>query len=149
MAGYKKHELGQALMLALDDFQHRLDADLAARGFPGIRRRHRAVFMYLGVHGASRSVDLAAAAGIRPQSMMKIVHELEELGLVSRWVDPADSRAKLIEYTTQGGELIKQLTASTKLVWEQYARILGAAELEAMLESLRLLVTDSKNGEQV
>lgn len=141
MAKYGKHELGMALMLALDDFQHRLDAELAERGFPGIRRRHRAVFMHLGAHGPSRSVDLAAAASIRSQSMMKIVHELEELGLVSRTIDPRDSRAKLITFSQQGEKLLRQLNASTQVVWEQYATVLGVDELETMLESLRLMVS--------
>ena len=141
MAKYGKHELGMALMLALDDFQHRLDAELAERGFPGIRRRHRAVFMHLGAHGPSRSVDLAAAASIRSQSMMKIVHELEELGLVSRTIDPRDSRAKLITFSQQGEKLLRQLNASTQVVWEQYATVRGVDELETMLESLRLMVS--------
>lgn len=149
MTKYNKHELGKGLMLALDDFQHRLDADLATKGFPGIRRRHRAIFLHLGAHGPSRSVDLAVAAGIRPQSMMKIVHELEELGLVIRTVDPDDSRAKLITYSKQGGALLQQLNSSTEVVWQQYAQILGVSELETMLESLALMVAPAGNGESV
>ena len=149
MAKHKKNELGQTLMLALKDFQHRLDAELARSGFPGIRQRHRAVFMQLKLHGASRSVDLAAAAGIRPQSMMKIVHELEELGLVKRKEDPTDSRAKLIEFTTAGRALIDQLTRSTEWVWNQYRALLGAKELDQTLCSLRRLVDMSRQGEQV
>lgn len=136
MPKIEKHELGQILMLLLRDFQQRLDMDLAAQGFPGIRQRHRAVFMYLDRHGASRSVDLAAAAGIRPQSMMKVVHELEQLGLVQRSADPADSRAKLIAFTAAGDNLIRELTASTVAVWEQYAQVLGPAELQATIDSL-------------
>ena len=54
-----KHELGQTLMMALRDFQQRLDEDLALRGVSGISARHRRVFMYLDQGGASRSVDLA------------------------------------------------------------------------------------------
>ena len=147
MAKYGRHELGMALMLALDDFQHRLDADLAKKGFPGIRRRRRAVFMHLGTHGPSRSVDLAAAASIRSQSMMKIVHELEELGLVSRTIDPRDSRAKLITFSQQGEKLLRQLNASTQVVWEQYATVLGVNELGTTLESLRLMVSPLQDDE--
>ena len=47
MASLQKHELGQTLMLALRDFQRRLDTDLAERGVQGIRERHRRVFMHL------------------------------------------------------------------------------------------------------
>jgi DNA-binding MarR family transcriptional regulator len=77
--------------------------------------------MHLDRHGASRSVDLATAAGIRAhcQSMMKIVHELEELELVTRKVDPTDSRAKLIEFTRAGQNLIEELTQSTE-TWLRY-----------------------------
>ena len=140
MPEYKKHELGQTLMLLLGDFQQRLDTDLASRGVNGIRARHRAVFMHLDRHGASRSVDLAAAAGIRAQSMMKIVHELEELGLVSRTADPSDSRAKLIEFTPAGQKLIEELTSSTETIWAQYATLLGEKELLRSLGSLRKLL---------
>ena len=147
MPKFKKSELGQTLMLALTNFQQLLDADLAKHGFPGIRQRHRTVFIHLNLHGASRSVDLAAAAGIRPQSMMKIVHELEELGLVSRAEDPADSRAKLIEFTAAGRELIDQLTRSTERVWDQYSALLGEAELERTMNSLRRLLAAQAEGE--
>ena len=138
-----KHELGQTLMLALEDFQARLDHDLETKGFPGIRYRHRAVFMHLNRHGASRSVELAAAAGIRPQSMMKIVHELEQLGLVRRQPDPEDSRAKLVEFTPAGRKLIAQLTEATEEVWRQYAQLIGTRRLQSTLSALRELIESS------
>ena len=147
MPQIEKHELGQTLMLTLRDFQQRLDADLATRGFPGIRHRHRSVFMHLERHGASRSVDLAAAAGIRPQSMMKIVHELEDLGLVTRSSDPADSRAKLVAFTPAGDELIRVLTESTEAVWDEYARVLGKRELERTLSALGKLLDSQAAGD--
>ena len=94
--------LGQALMLAGRDFQSRLDRDLQRRGVRGIGARHRAIFLHLGRHGASRAVNLARAAGVRPQSMMKIIHELESLGLLERRADPDDSRAKLVDFSDGG-----------------------------------------------
>ena len=135
-----QQELGQTLMLMARDFQQRLDRDLVRRGVPGIGARHRAVFLFLGRNGASRAVDLAEAAGIRPQSMMKIVHELESLGLVERREDPADSRAKLIGFTTGGRKLIAELSRSTQTVWQQYARILGKSKLEMTMHHLNTLL---------
>lgn len=147
MAAQKKFQLAQILMLMLRDFQRRLDKDLSTRGVSGIRSRHRVVFMHLDRHGASRNVDLAAAAGIRPQSMMKIVHELEQLGLVSRKTDPGDSRAKLIEFTAAGQKLIEELTRSTETVWDQYAQVLGQRELQRSLDALNTLLSADKQGE--
>jgi MarR family transcriptional regulator for hemolysin len=148
MASHNKFELGQTLMLVLEDFQRRLDADLSERKVEGIRPQHRVVFMHLDRFGASRSVDLAAAAAIRPQSMMKIVHELEQLGLVTRRPDPTDSRAKLVEFTAAGQKLIAELTQSTETVWDQYAKQLGTRKLEQSLEAFNNLLVSNKRGEK-
>ncbi len=135
-----RQELGQTLMLMARDFQQRLDRDLDLRGVQGIGARHRAIFLFLGRNGASRAVDLAEAADIRPQSMMKIVHELESLGLVERREDPSDSRAKLIDFTASGRKLIAELARSTQTVWRQYARILGNNSLENTVNHLNTLL---------
>lgn len=139
MSGFPKHELGQTLMLALHDFQRRLDRDLAERGVQGISARHRKVFFHLNHSGPGRSVDLAEQVGVRPQSMMKTVHELEELGLVTRCADPLDSRAKLIALTAEGQTFIDELARSTLQVWEDYAALLDTQELESALTLLRKL----------
>ena len=135
-----KQELGQTLMLVARDFQSRLDNDLDIRGIQGISARHRAVFLFLGRNGPSRAVELADAAGIRPQSMMTIVHELESLGLLERRADPLDSRAKLIDFTAAGRNLIDELSRSTETVWQQYAGILGEASLEQTMGNLNTLL---------
>jgi DNA-binding MarR family transcriptional regulator len=135
-----RQALGQTLMLLARDFQKRLDGDLEIRGIPGIGARHRAVFLFLGRNGASRAVDLAEAADISPQSMMKIVHELESLGLVERREDPSDSRAKLIDFTDDGRQLITDLSRSTEIVWQQYARIIGKENLEKTIIHLNTVI---------
>jgi DNA-binding MarR family transcriptional regulator len=143
-----RQELGQTLMLMARDFQRRLDSDLDRRGVRGIGARHRSVFLFLGRNGASRAVDLAEAASIRPQSMMKIVHELESLGLGERREDPTDSRAKLIDFTARGRKLIAELSRSTETVWQQYSNILGSSALEQTVKHLNtLLQAGEKNGE--
>lgn len=126
-------------MTALRDFQRRLDADLAERGVQGIRSRHRKVFMHLANSGASRSVDLAEKVGVRPQSMMKTVHELEDLGLVSRTMDPSDSRAKLVALTRKGQKFIVELSRSTEIVWDQYASMVDEHELSKAMQLLSQL----------
>lgn len=136
-------EIGQLLMRVTADFQRRLDQDLRERGVSGIRARHRTVFLHLGRFGPCRSVDLALAAGIRPQSMMKIVHELEDMGLVQRTTDPSDSRAKLIDFTTRGRRFIKELERSTQTVWIQYTQLVGEQPLEDSLQTLDQLLERS------
>ena len=133
--------IGQALMMVTADFQRRLDQDLRERGVHGIRARHRTVFLHLGRFGPCRSVDLAEAAGVRPQSMMKIVHELEDMGLVQRRTDPADSRAKLIDFTDRGRRFIVELSRSTETVWAEYASLIGEKPLRDTVQALEALVS--------
>lgn len=148
-----EQNIGEILLLLTRDFQRRLDEDLYQRGVCGIGPRHRSVFLHLGHHGPSRAADLAAAAGIRPQSMMKAVHELEAMGWVTRTPDPADSRAKLIRFTAAGQHLIEELTVSTERVWRQYTALFDEAELQRSFASLKELLERSNtvpalNGER-
>jgi DNA-binding MarR family transcriptional regulator len=133
-------QLGQTLMLTLQDFQHRLDEDLKSRGVKGIRSRHRSVFLHLGQHGASRAADLARALGIRPQSMMKIVQELEAMGFVQRKADPNDSRAKLVDFSSKGRKFVTELSRSTETVWQEYAAILGKKDMRTTITNLNKLL---------
>ena len=143
------HEIGEILMLMTRDFQQRLDQDLTARGVRGVGVRHRSIFLHLGRNGASRAVDLASAAGIRPQSMMSAIHELEAMGLVTRSTDPQDSRAKLIQFTAAGTRLIEELRVSTETVWRQYSALLPEPELAAAFMALKnLLASRSTPGRQ-
>ncbi|MEM9254966.1 MAG: MarR family transcriptional regulator [Pseudomonadota bacterium] len=144
-----QRELGQTLMLVTRDFQQRLDRDLQRRGVAGIGARHRSVFLFLARNGASRAVDLATAAGIRPQSMMKIVHELEAMGLVYRYQDPQDSRAKLIDFSNEGTAFIEELSRSTETVWKQYERILGTrVTAETFTNLSRILAAGEPQGDE-
>jgi len=140
MPGHLPEQIGQILMLVSSDFQRRLDADLRVHGTTGINQRHRGVFLHLDKYGASRSVDLAKAAGIRPQSMMTIIHELEELGMIERQADPSDSRAKLINFTKKGHNLIRELSRSTQAVWQSYTAKVGEKKLRQTFVGLQQLI---------
>ena len=135
-------------MLAGRDFQSRLDDDLRRRDVTGISARHRAIFLHLGRHGPSRAVDLARSAGVRPQSMMKIIHELESLDLLERRTDPADSRAKLVDFSPDGMRLIDELSRSTETVWQHYVEIVGEENLERMVHQLNILAQEGEKNHE-
>lgn len=97
-----------------------------------ISDRHRSIFHHLSRFGNTRSVDLAKAIGIRKQSMMKLVHEMENMGLITRSVDPTDARAKLIEMTPEGKELQRQFGELSNRVVGQYADILGKQKIKQL-----------------
>ena len=49
-----------------------------------------------------RLTELAARAGMTKQAMAELVAEIERRGYIRRTTDPADRRAKIIEFTDEG-----------------------------------------------
>ncbi|MFG2881359.1 MarR family winged helix-turn-helix transcriptional regulator [Streptomyces sp. NPDC048297] len=94
-------------------------ADRAARElrvvFSRLRRRIREVaqdadltpsqesaLSLVGKHGAATASALAAAEGVRPQSMATTLAGLDQHGLIRRSPDPEDGRRQLVTLTDTG-----------------------------------------------
>ncbi|MEU4154293.1 MarR family transcriptional regulator [Streptomyces sp. NPDC026659] len=56
----------------------------------------------VGKHGAATASALAAAEGVRPQSMAATLAALDRHGLIRRTPDPADGRRQLVTLTEAG-----------------------------------------------
>src|SRR5215472_10002602 len=92
--------------------------------------------------GPLRLGDLAAAEGIAPSTLTRLVTVLEEAGYVTRRPDPSDARASTIAITEMGHETMERLrdegtamlTASIQLLTREQRAALAAA-----LPSLELL----------
>ncbi|HEY4008073.1 MAG TPA: MarR family transcriptional regulator [Pseudonocardia sp.] len=67
-------------------------------------------------HGALTPGRLAEYERIAPPTMTKIVAELEDAGLISRWAHPTDRRRAILGITQSGAELLAG-EASAKEHW--------------------------------
>jgi DNA-binding MarR family transcriptional regulator len=76
------------------------------RAEPGPAMHVLAVLSRLDRQGPAGVSDLAAAQGMRPQSMAQTVREMESAGLVTRRPDPHDGRRQLVELTAAGREML-------------------------------------------
>ena len=102
---------------------------LREKGITDTRPSHGNVMEHLAFQDGLRLNDLAARAGITPQSMGQFVDELEDLGYVERRPDPDDRRAKRIHLTRKGKR-------SNQIEWKVVGEV--EAALEALLGKRRL-----------
>jgi DNA-binding MarR family transcriptional regulator len=79
---------------------------MASAGHPEIREGHGCVFGFIDIDNGSRLTELAASAGLTKQAVGEAVSELEGLGYVTRVPDPQDGRAKIIQLTERGLDVV-------------------------------------------
>ncbi len=132
--------IGQTIIAAKRDFSARLDSKLSGAGVT-LRELHGQIIPALSEKGPTRMVDLAGHCGVRPQSMMTAINELERMGYVRRLPSTSDARAKLIELTHEGASLMRVLRELTEAVWRDYASIVGAEQLQQAIHTLAKIVS--------
>ena len=109
---WRQNHLGHWLRLALARFDTRVLelmahhpgvplglSNLAERGQVGAAHIH--ITRHLAVEG-SRLTDLAQRAGMSKQAMGTLVTQCEAWGMVTREDDPADARARRVQFTATG-----------------------------------------------
>ena len=92
--------------------------------------------------GPLRLGDLAAAEGIAPSTLTRLVIVLEEAGYVTRRPDPSDARASTIAITPLGHETMERMRDENTALLAQNLLLLTPeqrAALAAALPSLELL----------
>lgn len=93
--------------------------------------------------GSTRLTDLARRMGLTKQAVGQIVDTLEQKGFVARRPDPADGRAKVIDYTQDGYALIDRLIDATLAAERRIAQTIGRNDLAA-LKALLTRITDEE-----
>ena len=132
----RRRTLGALLRLPYEALQREVYGGLAARGFPGIRPAHSAVFRHIGPDGA-RLTALAERAGMTKQSMAYLVDGLEEAGHLRSAPDPNDGRARIVRLTAKGERVLDALLDLSAEAEARVADRIGkrrAAKLRRALE---------------
>lgn len=81
-------------------------------------------------------VSLANAVDTDPMTMSGILDRLEKRGLIERYVDPNDSRAKLARMTAEGDELVTMARNVGLAMYENALAGLSEADLETVRRGL-------------
>jgi DNA-binding MarR family transcriptional regulator len=87
-----------------------------------------------------RLTDLAARANMTKQAMAELVSEIEHRGYIQRSADPADGRAKIIEFTDKGWATVNlALSALQQLEADLAGRLGDDAVAKLRLSLLQIL----------
>ena len=89
--------------------------------------------------GPLRLGDLAAAEGIAPSTLTRLVAALEDLGYVRRDADPKDARASTLAVTTKGHDTLERLRAENSALLTKRLMLLSEEQRAALAQALPAL----------
>ena len=89
--------------------------------------------------GPLRLGDLAAAEGIAPSTLTRLVAVLEELGYVQRYADPKDARASTLSITPKGHQTLERLREEGTALLTQSLMLLTTEQRAALATALPAL----------
>ena len=105
-------------------------------GATDMRPAHGNAMEMLSIQDGLRLTDIAARAGMAPQSMGEIVDDLVAKGYLSRREDPSDRRAKRIYLTQKGRETAQASRIALIEVERRISEVLGTDKYHEMRRNL-------------
>ena len=93
----------------------------------------------IGKNGPMRLGDLAAAEGIAPSTLTRLVTALEEAGYVRRGADPSDARASTLTITAHGQDALERIRTENTLMLTASLELLTPEQRSALAAALPVL----------
>jgi DNA-binding MarR family transcriptional regulator len=117
----------------------RLSRRLRRHEMAGLTPTQLAALATVEQAGPLRLGDLAAAEGIAPSTLTRLVAVLEEFGYVRRDADPRDARASTLAITQEGHETMERLRAENSALLTQRVMLLTPQQRSALADALPAL----------
>lgn len=89
--------------------------------------------------GPMRLGDVAAAEGIAPSTLTRIVTALEECAYVKRCAVPGDARASTLAITQRGHEVLERIRQETTATLTESLMMLGPDQIAALATAIPAL----------
>jgi DNA-binding MarR family transcriptional regulator len=117
----------------------RLSRRLRRHELAGLTPTQLAALATIGKTGPMRLGDLAAAEGIAPSTLTRLVTVLEDSGYVRRCADPSDARASTLTITAHGQEALERIRTENTLMLTASLKLLTAEQRSALAAALPVL----------
>jgi DNA-binding MarR family transcriptional regulator len=109
---------------------------VAAAGASEMRPAHGNAMEMLAIQDGLRLTDIAAQAGMAPQSMGELIDDLAVKGYLERREDPADRRAKRIYLTRKGRATAAASQLGLREIEHRIIEVLGIRQYREMRRNL-------------
>jgi DNA-binding MarR family transcriptional regulator len=117
----------------------RLSRRLRRHELAGLTPTQLAALSTIGKTGPMRLGDLAAAEGIAPSTLTRLVTALEEAGYVRRTADPSDARASTLTITPHGQDALERIRTENTLMLTASLELLTPEQRSALAAALPVL----------
>lgn len=108
----------------------------AALGPSGLRQRQLVALSYLRDHGPTRQQALAQSLCMDASTLVCLLNEVEDRGLVVRRRDDKDRRRGILELTDEGGAMLAEVDAALAEIDAEILYDLDAAERTELVSLL-------------
>jgi DNA-binding MarR family transcriptional regulator len=137
----RQHSLIRLLGLLKKDMDCRIIAKLQHKGYNNFKLGDLVLIVNIEPQGTINN-ELAKKARITKQAMSKVVKNLEAEGYISTCKHASDNRASLINLTDEGKKLVICASESFQEIQQEYTRIIGEQDAEALKQVLKTLVSN-------
>jgi DNA-binding MarR family transcriptional regulator len=130
--------IGALLRIPFETVRDRMLAGLHERGYTDLIAAHLDVFQYPGPEN-QRPSELATQTRMSKQALNYLLGQLEQLGYLTREIDPSDQRSKRIRSTPRGraaGKAIREIVQEVESEWAQQLGPRKFAQLRDLLAQL-------------
>jgi DNA-binding MarR family transcriptional regulator len=133
--------VGQLLVRLLREFRDDLAAPRADAGYGDVREPHFQIFGNIRM-GGIRLTELAERAHLSLAATSELVNDLVDLGYLTRRPDPADGRAKLIELTERGRDLMADAGKRVAAIERRWTAVAGERNFNQMCRTMQRLLDE-------
>ena len=137
----RRRNMRQLLLQASRIVNRHVVEGLHARGYTDLRSTHTTLLSNIDLAGSTVTVA-ADRAGITKQAMGRLADELEGAGYIRVRNDPKDARARVLELTRTGRQLMLDSLEVMADLEHRYARSIGRDPLAAVLRGLAAFVEE-------
>lgn len=104
-----------------------------------LTQKQSATLQLVGANPGASQVDIAATLGADRATMMAMIDRLENRGLLLRSRSMTDRRRRELHLTPQGEAVLARAIATTQRHEDQFTSRMTKAQLEALVDALRLI----------